>query len=58
MIAFLAKIFIKDSENYGYARVRGGYGVLIGAFFIVLNHDFSSKSVAEPFLAQSPLGMV
>ena len=37
MIAFLAKFFIKNSEKFEDAQVRGGYGVLIGAFFIVLN---------------------
>ena len=37
MIGFLAKIFIKDSEKTGEARVRHAYGVLCGAFGVFLN---------------------
>lgn len=37
MIKFLAKIFIKDSENVTDQRVRSAYGYLCGAVGIVLN---------------------
>ena len=37
MIKFLAKIFIKDSENVTDHRVRSAYGYLCGAVGIVLN---------------------
>lgn len=37
MIKFLAKIFIKDSENVTDQRVRSAYGYLCGAVVIVLN---------------------
>ena len=37
MIAFFLKIFIRDHKNLENARVRSAHGVLIGAFFIVLN---------------------
>lgn len=53
MIAFLAKIFIKNNENYGDARVRGGYGVLIGAFFIVLNAVLFAGKLAAGLISRS-----
>ncbi len=53
MIAFLAKIFIKNSENYGDAQVRGGYGVLIGAFFIVLNAALFAGKLAAGLISRS-----
>ena len=37
MISLLAKIFIKDHEKTGEARVRHAYGVLCGAFGVFLN---------------------
>ena len=37
MIKFLAKIFLKDSENVTDQRVRSAYGYLCGAVGIVLN---------------------
>ena len=53
MIAFLAKIFIKDSKHYEDARVRGGYGVLIGAFFIVLNALLFAGKLAAGLISRS-----
>ena len=37
MIGFLAKIFIRDSENMQNPQVRSAYGILCGAVGIVLN---------------------
>lgn len=37
MIKLLAKIFIKDNENYSDTKVRSAYGILCGAFGIFLN---------------------
>ena len=37
MISLLAKLFIKDSENYSDGRVRTKYGLLCGAVGIVIN---------------------
>ena len=37
MIKLLAKIFIKDCENYKNSVVRNQYGILCGAAGIVLN---------------------
>lgn len=37
MIKLLAKIFIKNNENYSDAKVRSAYGILCGGFGIFLN---------------------
>ena len=37
MIQFLAGICIKDHKNYNDANVRRQYGILCGAFGVVLN---------------------
>ena len=37
MISLLARLFIKDSKNYGEPRVRQSYGVLCGLVGICLN---------------------
>ena len=37
MVQFLAKIWIKDSENVSEPRVRQSYGILCGALGIVWN---------------------
>ncbi len=53
MIAFLAEKFIKNSKNYGDAAVRGAYGALIGALFILLNALLFSAKLAAGLISRS-----
>lgn len=47
MVRVLARIFIKDSENYGDPKVRTAYGVLAGVLGIILNFLlFAGKLIA------------
>ncbi|MBR5090573.1 MAG: cation diffusion facilitator family transporter, partial [Ruminiclostridium sp.] len=47
MVKLLARLFIKDSENYTDPNVRTAYGVLTGVVGIVLNFLlFSAKLIA------------
>lgn len=53
MIRFLAGIFIKDNENVNDANVRRQYGILCGAFGIVLNLFLCIIKTIAAFMADS-----
>lgn len=53
MIRFLAGIFIKDNENVNDANVRRQYGILCGAFGVVLNLFLCIIKTIAAFMADS-----
>lgn len=53
MITLLSKLFIKNRGDYGSERVRGAYGLLTGAFGILLNVLLFAGKLTAGSLARS-----